>query len=99
MRPESDIRLIDIDSMPAHDVLCAGFPCQLFSKTGEQNGFKCPRWGNLFEHALRIARRHEREYIILENVPNLKKYDGGRILCQQLWGGRRVRCVCDSTIA
>src|SRR5437016_3603778 len=71
LRPSGDIRKVRVSEIPAHDVLCAGSPCQPFSKAGEQQGTNCPKWGDLLNYVLRIARAHEPEFLILENVPNL----------------------------
>ncbi|MFL5614839.1 MAG: DNA (cytosine-5-)-methyltransferase [Gemmatimonadaceae bacterium] len=78
MRPAGDIRAIGIEEIPSHDILCAGFPCQPFSKAGSQRGFDCPRSGDLFSHILRILHGHRPSYFILENVTNLLRHDGGR---------------------
>lgn len=79
MRPHGDIRSIRATKIPSHDVLCAGFPCQPFSKAGEQLGTDCELWGDLFEsHVLRILRRHKPRYFLFENVANLERHDGGR---------------------
>ena len=75
--PHGDIRKIPIESIPPHDILCAGSPCQPFSKAGEQPGFDCPKWGDLFEYVLKILRHHKPRYFILENVPNLGRHDSG----------------------
>ena len=72
-----DIRDVALSAVPPHDILCAGFPCQPFSKAGAQRGLGCPKNGDLFSYVMRILRKHEPEYVILENVPNLEKHDGG----------------------
>ena len=77
LRPHGDIRSIPVECIPSHDVLCAGSPCQPFSKAGDQQGLECPKWGDLFEHVLRVLRHHRPEHIILENVPNLERHNKG----------------------
>jgi DNA (cytosine-5)-methyltransferase 1 len=72
-----DINEIDVNSIPAHDILCAGFPCQPFSKAGAQLGLDDPKNGNLFSRIMKILRKHQPEYVFLENVPNLKGHDHG----------------------
>ncbi len=78
IQPSGDIRYLDISSIPKHDVLCAGFPCQPFSKAGDQLGFDCPKWGNLFDYVVSILQSHKPKYFILENVPNLLKHHDGK---------------------
>jgi len=74
---QGDIRSIKAGDIPTHDVLCAGFPCQPFSKAGEQNGFESPDNGNLFYEIVRVLKHHKPRYIFLENVANLEKHDEG----------------------
>lgn len=62
--------------IPKHDVLCAGFPCQAFSKAGFQKGFYDTR-GTLFFEIERILKYHKTKYIILENVRNLVSHNNG----------------------
>ena len=76
IRPEGDLKNIVIRDIPPFDVLCAGFPCQPFSKAGHQNGFDDKR-GNIFFDICKIAQHHEPKYIILENVRNFASHDGG----------------------
>ena len=67
------------------DILCAGFPCQPFSRAGVsarnflglQHGFDHPTQGNLFFEIIKIAAKHKPEVLFLENVKNLKSHDGG----------------------
>jgi len=76
IKPSGDLTEIDIATIPNFDVLCAGFPCQPFSKAGQQNGFKDNR-GNLFFDICKIIEHHRPKYVILENVRNLSSHDKG----------------------
>jgi len=78
IRPYGDITLVSPRDVPPHDVLTAGFPCQPFSKAGEQLGFECTEQGNLFFNVEAILKEQKPTFFILENVPNLLKHDEGR---------------------
>jgi DNA (cytosine-5)-methyltransferase 1 len=77
IRCDGDINQVDIKKIPKHNIICAGFPCQPFSKAGKQNGLEDTTNGNFFNRILEIADYHIPEYIFLENVPNLKSHDDG----------------------
>ncbi|HCT29218.1 MAG TPA: DNA (cytosine-5-)-methyltransferase [Bacteroidales bacterium] len=76
LEPYGDITKVNEKAIPPHDIICAGFPCQAFSKAGYRKGVSDPR-GTLFYEIVRIAKQHQPKYLILENVRNLAGHDGG----------------------
>lgn len=75
--PSSNIRDTWKD-IPEHEILCAGFPCQPFSKAGPQRGFDCPESGDLFDYILKTIDRHLPSFLIFENVPNILRHAEGK---------------------
>ncbi len=81
-----DITKIDVEDIPAHDVLLAGFPCQPFSiagvskknALGRKHGFLCETQGTLFFDVARIIDHHRPAAFVLENVKNLASHDKGK---------------------
>lgn len=92
---EGDITKVEAGSIPEHDLLFAGFPCQPFSiagvskknALGRPHGFDCEEQGNLFFEIVRILKHHRPAGFILENVKNLKTHDRGntfRVIMHEL---------------
>ncbi len=77
--PFGDITKIDEKSIPDHDILCAGFPCQPFSISGKQKGFDDTR-GTLFFDICRIINEKKPSVVFLENVKHMVHHNGGRTL-------------------
>jgi DNA (cytosine-5)-methyltransferase 1 len=75
--PAGDIRKIDPKKIPKHDLLCAGFPCQPFSKAGDQKGLNDPIRGTVFFSVVEILRRHLPKFVVLENVAHFVRHDKG----------------------
>lgn len=77
--PAGDITLVDPQSIPDHDILFAGFPCQPFSIIGQMKGFDDTR-GTLFFHIANILKVKQPKAFILENVKQLVGHDKGKTL-------------------
>lgn len=74
--PFGDITKLDLNIVPKHDVLTAGFPCQPFSISGKMKGFEDTR-GTLIYNVFKIIEMRQPKVVFLENVKHLVHHDGG----------------------
>ena len=82
---DRDITRVNKASIPNHNILLAGFPCQPFSiagvskknSLGREHGFKDKAQGTLFYDILQILSAVEPDAFLLENVKNLCSHNGG----------------------
>jgi DNA (cytosine-5)-methyltransferase 1 len=80
-----DIWSVPLDSIPDHDVLVGGFPCQPFSLAGvskknamgRTHGFACDAQGTLFFRIAEILKERRPKAFMLENVKNLVSHNRG----------------------
>ena len=72
----NNLRDLTKKDIPYYDILCAGFPCQTFSKAGRQQGFEEIR-GTIFFDIVRILTETKPKFILLENVRNLASHNNG----------------------
>ena len=72
-----DLHNIDIKTIPKHNILTSGFPCQPFSLAGQQNGFNDNR-SEIFWKIIEIMEYHKPDCVILENVKNIVSHDNGK---------------------
>ena len=83
--PFGDITQISEKSIPDHDILLGGFPCQPFSiagvskknALGRKHGFLDETQGTLFFDIARIIEHKKPKAFMLENVKNLISHDKG----------------------
>ena len=81
IEPAGDITAIPPQSIPDHNVLLAGFPCQPFSIIGAMKGFEDVR-GTLFFNLAEIIDAKRPEAFLLENVRQLATHNQGRTLAR-----------------
>ena len=62
--------------LPEHDIICAGFPCQPFSRAGQQKGLEDER-GGIFHSILDLAKKNKTRILLLENVKGLLSNNKG----------------------
>ena len=77
--PDGDITVVDENTIPDHDILLGGFPCQPFSQAGLHKGFEDAR-GTLFFDVARIIKAKRPKAFMLENVKQLKGHDKGNTI-------------------
>jgi DNA (cytosine-5)-methyltransferase 1 len=98
---DTDITKVDEKTIPYHDVLVGGFPCQPFSlagvskkkSLGREHGFRDKTQGTLFFDICRILDAVKPKAFLLENVKNLTSHNSGKTMGQILESLRELGYV------
>lgn len=72
---EGDINDL-LETVPQHDILTGGFPCQPFSAAGKKEGTRDPR-GTLFQAIVEVVKNSRPRHFVLENVKRLLTMESG----------------------
>jgi DNA (cytosine-5)-methyltransferase 1 len=111
-RPHGDLMKIPLEQVHGHDVLLAGFPCQPFSKGGAatrrklnmRSGFSDNEQGRIFFRIVDIIKKAMPKAILLENVPQIEKLNGGRTInaiirkLEELGYGVNYKVICSDYV-
>ncbi|MFA5385836.1 MAG: DNA (cytosine-5-)-methyltransferase [Eubacteriales bacterium] len=76
-KPDGDITKISPNTIPDHDILLGGFPCQSFSIIGNRKGFADTR-GTLYFNIEQVLEAKRPSAVLLENVKQFRTHDNGR---------------------
>ena len=74
-----DVRVIE--SLPAHDLMTAGFPCQDLSQAGRTLGMAGAK-SSLVDHVFRLMDVARPAHVLLENVSFMLRLDGGSAMAK-----------------
>lgn len=74
-----NLKRIKTETLPAYDLLIAGFPCQTFSVIGRKDGFSDDR-GQIIFHLARILEETQPPCFLFENVKGLVTHDKGNTI-------------------
>ncbi len=74
-----DVR--EIASLPEHDLMTAGFPCQDLSQAGRTQGIGGAKSG-LVDHVFRLMDGARPAHVLLENVSFMLRLDGGSAMAR-----------------
>ena len=79
----SDIRNVDIDSLPKVDGFLYGFPCNDFSMVGETKGLD-GKYGPLYSYGVKYVNHANPQFFFAENVSGISSANEGSALDQIL---------------
>ncbi|NLH82894.1 MAG: DNA cytosine methyltransferase, partial [Phyllobacteriaceae bacterium] len=74
-----DVR--EVTSLPAHDLMTAGFPCQDLSQAGRTLGLAGAK-SSLVDHVFRLMDVAHPAHVLLENVSFMLRLDGGSAMAR-----------------
>ena len=92
--PRGDVCEVVASTIPDHDILFAGFPCQPFSIIGKQKGL-CDSRGTLIYEVVRILQEKQPQVIVLENVRQIATNNSGRTMHRILAALEEAGYNCD----
>jgi DNA (cytosine-5)-methyltransferase 1 len=79
LKPLGDICDIDPRTIKPYDILCAGCPCESFSRAGFGKGFRDGKnkRGEMFFRVMKFVKINQPRFVIFENVYDLIKHHYG----------------------